>query len=228
MTNVARARYKPASSHARRFATVFRPSFQFLDPGRQRDGELELVAPHEQWVDEMVLAMNHPVTLATEPHEPRVSRQQLLDYLEAVPAGHMPADRSKGHVPHYDFWMLVHDFPPESGGPPVRPPLRLAGTITLRIGRTPALERYYGHVGYHVYPPARGRHFAERGCRLLLPLARRHGLRTLWITCDPANAASRRTCERLGMEYVETVDVPPADPLYARGEHQKCRYRLDL
>ena len=84
------------------------------------------------------------------------------------------------------------------------------------------------HLGYHVYPPARGRHLAERACRLLSGLARRHGMRTLWITCDPANAASRRTCERLGMRYVETVPVPESDPLYARGEREKCRYRLEL
>ena len=207
---------------------MFRSGFQFLDPGLLRDGELELVAPQERWLEAMLGATNHPVTLATEPNEPRVTRQQLSDYLAAVPGGRMQGDASKARVPHYDFWMLVHDHPREPGGVPVPPPLRVAGTITLRVGRGPALERYYGHVGYHVYPPARGRHYAERSCRLLLGLARRHGLRTLWITCNPANAASRRTCERLGMEFIETVDVPQTDPLYARGEHRKCRYRLDL
>ena len=36
--------------------------------------------------------------------------------------------------------------------------------------------------------------------RLLLPLARRHGLQTVWITCNPDNWASRRTCELAGAE----------------------------
>jgi predicted acetyltransferase len=79
-----------------------------------------------------------------------------------------------------------------------------------------------------VYPFARGHHYAERACRLLLPLARRHGIQPLWITCNPDNFPSRRTCERLGAKLVEIVAVPPRDPLYLRGDHEKCRYRLDL
>ena len=209
-------------------AHVFKRSFQFLDPGLLRDSELQLVAPHERFVDALLAAANNPLTLAMEPHEPRLARQQILDYLAALPGGRVPGDASAGRVPHYDFWMRLHDAPREPGGPPVPPPVRIAGTVTLRVGSTPAVERYYGHIGYHVYPPARGRRFAERSCRLLLGLAKRHGLRTLWVTCDPANAASRRTCERLGMRYVETVDVPQSDPLWARGERVKCRYRLEL
>jgi tagatose 1,6-diphosphate aldolase len=206
-----------------------RSSFQFLDPGPLRDGELQLVAPHERLADLLLAAANHPMTLAMEPHEPRLSPQQLADYLAAVPGGRLKGDPAAGRVPHYDFWMYVYDYPRDpGGGPPVLPPVRIAGTVTLRVGSTPAVERYYGHIGYHVYPPARGRRFAERSCRLLVGLAKRHGIQTLWITCDPMNAASRRTCEHLGMRYVETVDVPQSDPLWARGERVKCRYRLEL
>ena len=104
----------------------------------------------------------------------------------------------------------------------------MAGGISLRVGTTRALELYYGNFGYHVYPAARGRHFAERACRLLLPLARAHGMKTIWVTCNPDNYASRRTCQRLGSTLVEIVPVPPADPLYARGDHEKCRFRIDL
>jgi tagatose 1,6-diphosphate aldolase len=79
-----------------------------------------------------------------------------------------------------------------------------------------------------VYPPARGRHYAERAARLLLPLARRHGMSELWITCNPDNAASRRTCERLGGELVEIVPIPPDHAFYSRGERAKCRYLIRL
>jgi tagatose 1,6-diphosphate aldolase len=106
--------------------------------------------------------------------------------------------------------------------------MRIAGGISLRISTAPAVERYYGHVGYHVYPAAQGRRYAERAARLLLPLARRHGLRTLWVTCNPDNWASRRTCERLGMTMIDIVSVPEDEPLHARGETVKCRYRLGL
>lgn len=181
-------------------------------------------------MDDVLTAIRHPLTQALEPHEPRFTREQILAYIASSPHGRVPGDAGKGRVPQYDFWMLLHDAPAEPGGgdPPVPPMVRIGGTITLRIGSTPALDMYYGHLGYHVYPPARGRHLAERACRLLTGLARRHGLSTLWITCDPANRASRRTCERLGMEFAETVAVPKTDPLYARGEREKCRYRLRL
>jgi predicted acetyltransferase len=102
------------------------------------------------------------------------------------------------------------------------------GDIRLRIGDGEELRLYFGHVGFQVFPEARGHHFAERACRLLFPLARRHGLRELWITCNPDNLASRRTCERLGGILVETIALPPHNPMFMRGERQKLRYRIAL
>ena len=197
-------------------------TFRFLDPGPLVDGELELVSPHERWVDDVLAACHHPLTVRYAPAESKVTRQRLTDFLAAAPLGRQPADPSKGWVPQYNFWMRLHDFP----GRPA--PVRVAGGASLRIGATDSIALYYGHIGYHVYPPARGRHYAERACRLLIPLARRHGLRTLWITCNPDNRPSRRTCERLGMELVGIVAVPDTEPLYARGEREKCRYRMVL
>jgi tagatose 1,6-diphosphate aldolase len=62
----------------------------------------------------------------------------------------------------------------------------------------------------------------------VLPLARRHGFRELWITCNPDNVASRRTCERLGAELIDIVDVPRDNAVYGPGSERKCRYRLAL
>ena len=197
-------------------------TFRFLDPGPLIDGELELVAPDARWIDDVLAACNHPLTLKYAPAEAKVTRQKLLDFLAGSPGGRQPAEPARGWVPQYNFWMRLHDLP----GRPA--PVRIAGGVGLRVGTTDSIALYYGHLGYHVYPPARGRHYAERACRLLLPLCRRHGLRTLWITCNPDNRASRRTCERLGMELVGIVPVPEGDHLYARGDREKCRYRLVL
>jgi predicted acetyltransferase len=102
------------------------------------------------------------------------------------------------------------------------------GRISLRIGSSPHILFYAGHVGYGVHHRHRGHHYAARACRLLMPLARAHGFRRLWITCNPDNTASRRTCELAGARFVEIVDLPEDSDMYLHGERQKCRYRLDL
>jgi predicted acetyltransferase len=136
--------------------------------------------------------------------------------LELVLHSALLGDEVKGHVPAYQFKMMV------------RSRSREAGYIELRVAHTEHITCYAGHIGYRVYPHYRGHHYAARACRLLRPLARRHGLDPVWITCDPTNLASRRTCELAGAELIEIVDVPQTDEIYMRGERQKCRYRLEV
>jgi len=180
------------------------------------DGELELIAAQPRFVEDILAAVRHPQTLREAPEMGRATRQGLMDFLAVAPNGRHPGDGT-GRCPSYHFWMRLNDASP----------LRIAGTVSLRIGNDADL-RYTGHIGYNVYPPVRGRRLAERAGRLLLPLARRHGMKTVWITCNPDNFASRKTALRLGATLVETVPVPPGHELYLRGEREKCRFRLDL
>lgn len=127
-----------------------------------------------------------------------------------------PANPAKGFAPEYRFKMALTGQEKKIGG------------INLRIGNTERLVKYSGHIGYGVEPEHRGHHYAARSVRLLLPLARQHGMETLWITCNPDNIASRRTCELAGAEFIEIVDLPEDTDMYQKGARQKCRYRLDL
>lgn len=102
------------------------------------------------------------------------------------------------------------------------------GSATLRAGLNEYIERYAGQIGYGVDYPFRGRRYAARSCLLLFQLARRLDMTSLWITCNPENVASRRTCEIVGGELVDIVDVPPEVDLYREGDRQKCRYRVRL
>jgi predicted acetyltransferase len=204
---------------------VFFDRFHFHNPGPLIDGDLELVVPEARYVDEFLAACGHPLTEQQSPGDAHITRQQLLQFLKAAPRGREASNPIQGRVPQYHFWMRQRDG---FWGRPGSPEIRMVGGIGLRVGSTEQVELYYGHFGYHVYPAARGRHYAERACRLLLPLARRHGLRELWITCNPDNTASRRTCERLGARFAGIVPIPETEPLYARGEREKLRYRLDL
>ncbi len=149
--------------------------FEFHDPGRLVDGDLELVLGRKY-----------------------------------------PGDPARNHVPAYQFDMVLAGTREK------------IGHIDLRIGNPHHLVMYGGHIGYGVAPEHRGHHYAARACRLLLPLARSHGFKTLWITCNPDNTASRRTCELAGACFIEIVDLPADSDMYQEGERQKCRYRLDL
>ena len=149
--------------------------FEFQNPGRLKDGELELI-------------------------------------LVETRAG----DTDIELAPTYKFDMRL-----EGNG-------AKAGYIELRVGNTRHIVMYAGHIAYRVRPEHQGHRYAARACRLLLPLASRHDLGTLWITCNPENIASARTCELAGGELVETVDLPENTDMYRRGERRKRRYRFEL
>ncbi|MBD1844167.1 GNAT family N-acetyltransferase [Cyanobacteria bacterium FACHB-63] len=125
-------------------------------------------------------------------------------------------DLNLGDVPAYKFKLIRQGSD------------RAIGHINLRIGNTHDIVMYNGHIGYSVHPDHRGHRLAARACRLVFPLAKQHGLKVLWITCDPDNAASRKTCEILGGMLVEIVDLPEDSEMYQDGERQKCRYRIEL
>jgi tagatose 1,6-diphosphate aldolase len=142
---------------------------------------------------------------------------RLLDgEIELVLENSFPGNTARGRVPSYKFKMTYTNHSAE------------IGRIDLRVGDTEHIQMYAGHIGYRVHPSFRGHHYAAKACRLLFPLARRHGMKTLWITCNPDNYASRRTCKILGAIFVDIVDIPRNHEMYLSGERQKCRYRLDL
>jgi tagatose 1,6-diphosphate aldolase len=136
--------------------------------------------------------------------------------IEVVIKEKVVCDSERGYVPSYEFTVrlpVIHT---------------LVGRVNLRIGNTEQLVKYGGHIGYGIQEEFRGHHYAAKACELIKPVALDHGLRTLWITCNPDNYSSRRTCEILGCEFVEIVDIPEDLPEYAQGERQKCRYRWDI
>lgn len=126
-------------------------------------------------------------------------------------------------LPRHKQWPPAYRFKMVASGHG-----EVMGSIELRVGDSFELIQYAGQIGYGVFEKYRGNHYAARACRLLLPLAGDHGLNPLWITCNPDNVASRRTCELAGGTLVEVVDLPEDSEMYLSGDRQKCRYRFDL
>lgn len=102
------------------------------------------------------------------------------------------------------------------------------GFCDLRVGYTEGTY-YGGNIGYTVYEEFRGHHYAGKACLLLFELAKKHGMKELIITCNPDNIASAKTCEYVGGELLETVELPIDNPMRVEdGETHKRIYRVRL
>lgn len=113
-----------------------------------------------------------------------------------------PGDSEKKLVPSYDFAICIGS--------------EKIGGINLRIGYTDGLY-YGGQIGYGIYEKHRGNGYAGRACRLLLPVARAHGMTKLIVTNDHSNMASRRVCEKLGARLLRLARLPEWHSLYKEG-----------
>lgn len=98
---------------------------------------------------------------------------------------------------------------------------RIVGRCDLRIGNSNTLD-LAGHVGYTIYVPYRGHHYAAKACLLMFKQAEFLKMKKLIITCNTDNIASYRTCVHAGCEYIETVIVPRNHVLYAQGDREKA------
>ena len=107
------------------------------------------------------------------------------------------------------------------------PDMTKIGRCDLRIGHN---DKTYvgGNIGYGIDETFRGHHYAAKACGLLFGLAAKHGMDHVFITCDPTNIASSRTCLAAGGRLVDIVDIPEDNELYADGKRLAMVYRFDI
>lgn len=141
----------------------------------------------------------------------RFHAQYTDGVIDLVPVRLYPPDIEMGFGECYDYIIAPHGASRE------------AGRISLRLGESPCVY-YFGHIGYHVDPPFRGNHYAQRACELLRPLMLSRGKTSVVITTDPDNIPSRRVCEALGSELERIVDVPRSISRRWEISPVKCRY----
>lgn len=101
------------------------------------------------------------------------------------------------------------------------------GYCDLRIGHNAKLY-VGGNIGYGIDEPYRGHRYAAKACKLLFGLAKRHGLDYVIITCQQDNIASARTCEIAGGRFLEIVDIPEDNEMYAEGKCKVRVYRFEI
>lgn len=98
-------------------------------------------------------------------------------------------------LPFYWYDILVNNTP--------------VGKISIRIGDN--FHSYYnGHVGYEVDKEHRGNRYSLQALKLVLPVAKYHGMDSIYLTCKTTNHASKRIIELAGGTHLEDV-VPPKE-----------------
>ena len=104
---------------------------------------------------------------------------------------------------------------------------QIVGGIDLRVGYS--IEYYLvGQIGYGIEEPFRGNGYSTKACFALLPLLKSHGFKRVLVTTDENNIASRRSCEKIGASFIETVDTPKWSVLYEEGQRRTSIYEWIL
>ncbi len=106
---------------------------------------------------------------------------------------------------------------------------RVVGRVEYRF-ESDYEVKFYGNVGYVIYPPYRGNNYAYLGTKLMLEkIAIRHPeINQVVITCNPDNIASKKTIEKLDATYLGRIKVDRHHELYRLGEKEKEVYALYL
>lgn len=136
--------------------------------------------------------------------------------IDAVLYKKSSGDVMKGYSPEYKFHILLH-------GTDIK-----IGHINFRLGNSEKVIKYIGHVGYGIDEQYRGNKYAAKACKILRSVAIEYGMKSLIITCNPENHASRKICESIGAKFVDVIDIPETSDAFSFDETQKCRYEWVL
>jgi predicted acetyltransferase len=120
----------------------------------------------------------------------------------------LPDGTQVPRLPGYRRWMWDGEF---------------CGSIGFRWQPgTDALPPYVlGHIGYTVVPWKRRLGYATKALALLLPDARREGLKYVELTTDPDNEVSQKVILANGGKFIERFRAEPYDK-------DELRFRIPL
>ncbi len=107
---------------------------------------------------------------------------RYLDWLRSMTRADVA--RPLGLVPCTSLWYVEGDA--------------FLGRLGLRHELDEFLLELGGHIGYYVRPTARRRGHATAMLRAALPVAHGLGIRSVLVTCDTTNTASRKVIEACG------------------------------
>jgi ribosomal-protein-alanine N-acetyltransferase len=126
-----------------------------------------------------------------------------------------PGDEIKKYVPSYRFKITEKSSDTS------------LGYADLRLGFSEGLY-YGGHIGYTVSPEYQNMGVATVAAKIILQIAKAHGIKKIIITNNPENKASARVCEKVGAKLIRVAKVPSWTEMYKEGERYKNIYEVVL
>ena len=148
--------------------------------------------------------------LARIQQDPHAFLAEQVDMDGNGPPVTLPDGSPAARLPGYQRWMWDGEF---------------CGCIGFRWqpGTTDLPSYCLGHIGYSVVPWKRGRGYATRALRLILPEARAIGMPFVELTTDIDNLPSRRVIESNGGILIERFFKP-----VTHGGAESLRFRIFL
>lgn len=145
----------------------------------------ELVLPSRRHFKSFLAALQEPQTPGpTQLPEFCDMRDHFDERLGEWEEERLGKNLKPDRVPQTTYWLVEGD--------------EFIGRVAIRHRLNERLEQMGGHIGYIIRPSKRGQGYGTMILRLALEKAREMGLSRVCITCDPANAASRKMIERCG------------------------------
>lgn len=132
-----------------------------------------------------------------DPDEPRWWQGNGTELFALFDKQRRGIDLPENHVPSTTFWLI-------GGG-------QFLGAANLRHRLSPRLERYGGHIGYHIRPSRWGRGYGTEQCRRILREAHRMGINPALLTCKNDNESSIRIIEKCGGKLLDIVENSSGD-----------------
>ncbi|MGP9843061.1 GNAT family N-acetyltransferase [Brachybacterium sp. 107] len=142
-----------------------------------------------------------------DPTAPPVGDGEFIDFVTARLAEEDPStELDEPWVHCTSRWIVAADGEGEgSSADEHRAGAEILGFLAIRHRLTTYLFDQGGHIGYSVRPSARRQGIASAALELGLIEARDLGIDPVLFTCDEGNLASRRTIEKAGGQYENTL-----------------------
>jgi len=146
---------------------------------------IRLLEPTEGFRDEFLSLLNDLHQTGETLSNAELARTDFAAYVRHLHDQSQGRDLPAGYVPVSTFWLVKGNQ-------------IILGASQLRHSLTPALEAYWGQIGYLIRPSQRRKGYGTLILKLTVVKAHELGIQRVRVTCDTDNIGSACIIERNG------------------------------